>query len=89
MEGYNPEHNYCTFFPDKMFGVKYNYGCYLHDRHYRNERKNRLPRKSADLLLKRKVKEYFDKAGLNKLGTIWSYIMYKGTRWFAWIAWVK
>lgn len=49
---YNPLLDYCTLSPDVILGVKINYGCYLHDRHYRNERKVRLSRKEADQLLR-------------------------------------
>ncbi len=49
---YNKELNYCTFSPDRIFGVYINYGCYLHDRHYRNERKVRLTRLESDRLLR-------------------------------------
>lgn len=38
--------------PDIILGCTINYGCYLHDRHYRNERKNRFTRLNADLLLR-------------------------------------
>jgi len=34
---YNPNLDYCSFSPEGMFGCKYNYACYLHDRQYRNE----------------------------------------------------
>ena len=45
---YNKNHDYCTLSPDSILGVKFNYGCYLHDRQYRNETKNRTTRKLAD-----------------------------------------
>jgi len=51
-EGYNPKKNYCTWSPDTILGVTINHGCYLHDRHYRNERKHRFTRKGADQLLR-------------------------------------
>lgn len=49
---YNKEEDYCTASPDVILGCIINYGCYLHDRHYRNERKVRLSRKDADILLR-------------------------------------
>lgn len=49
---YKKEENYCTLSPESILGCTYNYGCYLHDRHYRNERKVRLSRKDADILLR-------------------------------------
>ena len=48
---YNPNLNYCSMSPDSILGVKINHGCYLHDRHYRDERMVRLSRAKADLLL--------------------------------------
>lgn len=49
---YNPKEDYCSFSPDVILGCTINYGCYLHDRHYRNERKVRFSRKDADILLR-------------------------------------
>lgn len=49
---YNPDLDYCSYSPESILGCKYNYGCYLHDRHYRNERKFRFSRKDADILLR-------------------------------------
>lgn len=49
---YDPKENYCSSSPDVIFGVTINYGCYLHDRHYRNERKERYTRLQADRLLR-------------------------------------
>lgn len=49
---YNPKEDYCTASPDVILGCTINYGCYLHDRHYRNERKIRFNRKDADILLR-------------------------------------
>lgn len=49
---YNKKDNYCSMSPDRILGVLINHSCYLHDRHYRNERKIRKTRKEADILLK-------------------------------------
>ena len=49
---YYPNVDYCTSSPESILGVKYNYGCFLHDRHYRKEVINRLSRKDADKLLR-------------------------------------
>lgn len=54
-EGYCPGCDYCTSSPDSILGCKINYGCYIHDRHYRNERKKRLSRKAADILLRNHI----------------------------------
>lgn len=52
MVDYNPKEDYCTASPDVILGCTINYGCYLHDRHYRNERKNRFTRLDTDILLR-------------------------------------
>lgn len=52
---YIKKENYCSCSPDGLFGVRFNYGCYLHDRQYRNEVKNRKTRKQADKDLKRMI----------------------------------
>lgn len=49
---YNPNDKYCSSSPDVILGCNINFGCYLHDRHYRNERENRFSRKDADILLR-------------------------------------
>lgn len=46
--GYDKKQNYCTASPDVILGVVINFGCYLHDRQYRNEVINRKTRKEAD-----------------------------------------
>lgn len=49
---YNPNEDYCTNSLDVILGCNINFGCYLHDRHYRNEREHRFSRKDADILLR-------------------------------------
>ena len=85
IDNYDEKLDYCTLFPDHIAGVNYNYGCYLHDRHYRNERKTRLTRKEADLLLQREVFKKFKGKGKIKycFGFCWSWIMFLGVRLFA------
>jgi hypothetical protein len=56
---YNPELNYCTASPDSLFGVRFNYSCYLHDRQYRNEVKVRKTRKQTDIDFRDKIFEIF------------------------------
>lgn len=56
---YNPKENYCTASPDSLFGVKFNFACYLHDRQYRNEVKFRKTRKQADIDFRNKIYEIF------------------------------
>ncbi len=88
-KGFDPEANYCTMFPDVMFGVDYRYGCYLHDREYRNERKRRLTRDGADVLLFNAVRYYFRKANKKFIGNIIAFLMYFGVRIFNKKFWVK
>lgn len=45
---YNKTNDYCSMSPDGIFGVRFNYACFLHDQHYRNEVKNRKTRLKAD-----------------------------------------
>jgi len=65
-----------------VIGIKYNYGCYLHDRHYRDERKKRLTRKGADQLLRKEVFKAFKGRGILKyiFGYFWAWSMYVGVR---------
>lgn len=88
-KGFNPKANYCTMFPDVMFGVDYRYGCYLHDRHYRNERKNRLTREETDVQLFEAVRYYFKKANKKLIGIFWAFLMYVGVRIFNKRYWVN
>ena len=61
---YNSKENYCSSSPDVILGVNINRGCYLHDRHYRNERDVRFTRKKADQLLRDYI--YKDLANSNQ-----------------------
>ena len=87
--GYDKNANYCTMFPDSIAGVNYKYGCYLHDRHYRNERKVRLSRKDSDILLRDVVYRKFEEKDKKIIGFIVSRLMYVGVRLFAKLSWVK
>lgn len=49
---YEKGKNYCTFSPDGFLKWNWSYECYLHDRQYRNEVKNRKTRLEADIDLK-------------------------------------
>jgi len=40
--------DYCTMSPEGLFGVRFNYACYLHDRQYQNLVKNRKTRALSD-----------------------------------------
>ena len=52
---YNKNENFCTMSPDNILGATINYGCYLHDRQYRNEVKFRKTRKQSDQVLKNRI----------------------------------
>jgi len=87
MEKYNKTLNYCTFSPEEIFGVKFNYGCYLHDKQYRNQAKIRKTRKNADILLRNIIQKEFTKKDKSIQGFFVSWIYYFGVRWFASFAW--
>lgn len=68
---YNPNKDYCTKSPEGAFGIKYNYACYLHDRQYRDEVKNRQSRFISDLSLwKNIIKECWK---VRKTSIFWSW----------------
>jgi len=83
MLSYNKEEDYCSYSPDKLFGVNHNYGCYLHDRQYRNEVVNRKTRKQADLQLKNVMYSAYKKQNKKIIGWIVSRIYYIFVRLFA------
>ena len=87
--GYNMADNYCSYSPDKIFGVKFNYACYLHDRQYRNERVKRFSRKKADRLLRNRIIEIYKHNNLKKVGYIIAYFYYIAVRLFGWLVWTK
>ena len=82
---YNKKDNYCTFSPDSLFGVTFNYGCYLHDRQYRDEVVNRKTRKQSDLDLRDFIFNSYKK----KIGWIVSRIYYLAVRFFGGLTWKK
>ena len=86
---YKREENYCSFSPDELFGVRFNFGCYLHDRQYRNEVKNRLTRKQADRLLMRRIEKSFKIKNKQFIGFIVSRIYYLAVRLIGWQYWEK
>ena len=88
-KGFNPNADYCTYFPDEMFGVSYKYGCYLHDRQYRNERRKRLTREETDVQLFESVRYYFRKANKKGIGLIWAVLIYIGVRVLCRWKWVE
>ena len=85
---YNRNNNYCTFSPDKLFGVNFNYACYLHDRQYRNEVKKRTTRKQADKDLRRRIFYHYEAINKLKLGWIISTIYYYAVRLFSRRFWI-
>lgn len=88
-KGYDPKADYCSLSPDTLFGVKFSYACYLHDRHYRNERKQRLSRLEADKLMRERIFSRFKKKEKRMLGIIVGSIYYYVMRLVGWRTWVK
>lgn len=86
---YNPKANYCSFAPDKLFGVKFNYACYLHDRQYRNEVKKRKTRLKADQDLRDYIYHQFIISDQMVTGWLVSKIYYLAVRLFSWRYWVN
>lgn len=86
---YNPKENYCTLSPDTIFGVNINYGCYLHDRQYRNEVKVRMTRLEADRLLQRSIENDFRFKKKEKLGFVVGFIYFLGVRVMGLFTWKK
>ena len=86
---YDKDKDYCTLSPDKLFGVNHNYGCYLHDRQYRNEVKNRKTRLESDKVLRDVIYKKYINAGKQRRGYIISRIYYYLVRLFGAFFWVK
>ena len=87
--GYDAEENYCSFSPESLFGVKFNFACYLHDRQYRNEVKWRKSRLGADLDLKKGIMENYLKKRKWVAGFFVSWIYFLAVRIFSGRYWVK
>ncbi len=85
---YNKDLDYCTLSPDKLFGVNHNYGCYLHDRQYRNEVKIRKTRKEADIQLRDVMYDAYKNQNKKILGWIISRKYYMFVRLFGRVTWV-
>lgn len=79
--------DYCTCFPDNLFGIDYSIDCYEHDLDYSSKRK--ITRKQADLKLKKAVQEKFMKRNKKVSGWIISNLMYVGARLFGGLYWKK
>lgn len=86
---YDSKANYCTISPEKVFGVNINYGCYLHDRQYRNEVKKRKTRLEADRELRRSIENDFLSVGKPRLGFLVGFIYFLGVRVMGLFTWVK
>lgn len=87
--GYNKDHDFCSYSPDKLFGVNHNYGCYLHDRQYRNEVKNRKTRRQADIQLRDVMYSAYKKQNKNIIGWLISRVYYLGVRIGGNYSWLK
>lgn len=84
---YSKEDNYCSWSPDSIDGVRFNYGCYLHDRQYRNEVKVRKTRKEADKELKRVIIKKYSDEGRKYFGYLVGWLYYIAVRLFAFRHW--
>ena len=87
---YDKDKNYCSFWPDHLFGVKYNWACYLHDRQYKNDiNKRTMDRKDADKMLRDETYKIFVVEKHKFIGWFWSRLMYVGCRLFGGQCWVE
>jgi len=84
MEKYKVNKNYCTCWPEGLFGVRYNYACYLHDVDYKEKT---LTRFKADNRFRKNILEEYK--GHNKIiiGFFVSIIMFLGVRIFGRKSW--
>ena len=87
--GFDKKADYCTNFPDKLFGVKFSYACYLHDRQYRNEVKFRKTRFKSNLDLWKDVYKIFKREGKGKIGWIVGLVMFIGVTFISKKYWIK
>ncbi len=85
--GYKKNKDYCTYSPDTLFEVDFSYACYLHDRQYRNEVKNRKTRKQADAELKKVIIKKFTSKNKKYIGSIIGNLYYFAVRLFSKFAW--
>ena len=86
---FDPNANYCSRAPEGLFGVKFNYACYLHDRQYRNEVKNRKTREEADVDLKNHIYNAYYLKGKPFVGLIVSWFYYIAVRVYCGRYWVE
>lgn len=87
--GYHPDDNYCTLSPDTLFGVRFNYACYLHDRQYRNEVKKRKTRKQTDIDLRDRIYSDYLKHNKKLIGYLVSRFYYFSARLIGLKTWVN
>lgn len=80
---YNKEEDYCTMSPEGLFGIRFNYSCYLHDRQYRNEVKKRKTRKEADIDLRNHIYSFYKIKNKKMIGFFVSRVYYYAVRLFA------
>jgi hypothetical protein len=84
---YNSKNNYCSYSPDRLFGITFNFACYLHDRQYRNEVVRRETRLKADQNLRDRIYSEFVKKNKKIKGYIISRIYYFAVRLLGFFAW--
>lgn len=77
---YKRELDYCTYSPDQLFGVRFNYACFLHDRQYRNEVENRKTRNKADKDFRKHIIKIFINQNKRLRGYLVAWIYYIAVR---------
>ncbi len=87
-KGYDKNADYCSYSPDNLFGIKLSYGCYCHDRQYRNEVRLRKTRKQADQGLRNFIYNAFKQKDKRFIGLIVSNIYYFFVRSFGGKEWM-
>ena len=86
---YNSEENYCSFSPEKLFGVSFNYACYLHARQYKNDVVNRKSRIEADRFFRREIYKKYTRVNKHLTGLFVAWLYYIGSRMFGERYWLK
>jgi hypothetical protein len=76
--------DYCSWSPDRLFGVDISDCCKLHDYHYA---KKDISREQADLQLKEDIHAKFKEAHKGFYGDIVSFVYFMGVRLFGWLPW--
>ena len=82
--GYKKEKDYCSCSPDGLFGVRFNYACYLHDVDYYQQTKTR---RQADKLFRQRINAIYRRQNKKVAGFFVSWTYWIGVRLFGWKYW--